>query len=273
MLLTLVFLMTALQVWAQRRGPHPEVVRKLLHIGMGLVACSFPWLFAGPAPVLGLAAASVVAMGAVRQVPGLRKRVGGVLHGVGRQSYGELCFPLGVALVFVLAKGDALRFVLPVLLLTLADPAAALVGQRLGRLRFRTPDGWKSGEGSAAFFSVAFGLTYGGLRLAGTAGTEGLLLALLLAVLLTLIEALAWRGLDNLFIPLAGYVLLAAHQPMGAGPLAGLLVLWSSVLGLGLLAYVHRFSPETVARFYRTALLAGSGPATLAACRIFGWIR
>ncbi len=58
--------------------------------------------------------------------------------------------------MFVLSDGRTLLYVVPILVLTFADAAAALVGVAFGRLRYSTVGGSKSLEGSAAFLGVAF---------------------------------------------------------------------------------------------------------------------
>ena len=64
-LAVLFSLMAALKVYAHRCKPHPELVRKLLHIGMGLLTLSFPWLFNALWPVWLLAAIAVAHLVAV----------------------------------------------------------------------------------------------------------------------------------------------------------------------------------------------------------------
>ena len=50
-------LLGILSIYRRLARPHPELVRKLLHVGMGCVTLSFPWLFDSPTPVVILAAA------------------------------------------------------------------------------------------------------------------------------------------------------------------------------------------------------------------------
>jgi phytol kinase len=209
-LLGLVGLMGGLRLWQRSGRPHPELVRKLLHVGMGSVALSFPWLFADTWPVLLLAAITAPGMLALRLSRRLKERLGGVIGGVARsQSLGEVYFPLGVAGLFWLAWDKPLLYCIALLLLAVADAAAALVGVRYGRLRFAA--GEKSAEGSLAFFVAAFWCAYLPLLLWGdVGGDEALLVAAVLGLWLTLVEAAAGRGLDNLFIPVVGFVALAA---------------------------------------------------------------
>ncbi|NEQ28311.1 MAG: hypothetical protein F6K28_56880, partial [Microcoleus sp. SIO2G3] len=57
-------------------SPHPEIVRKLLHIPMGLITLSFPWLFDRPLPVVLLAAIAITTLVAIRLYAPLREQFG-----------------------------------------------------------------------------------------------------------------------------------------------------------------------------------------------------
>lgn len=199
--------------------PQPEVLRKLLHVGMGLVVISFPWVFAEKWPVLLLSALAAGALLCMKCVPRLHDGVGSVMTGVHRPSYGELCFPVAVAALIVLSRGDRLLFAVPMLILTLADTVAALVGIAYGRVQYVTSDGLKSAEGSIAFFSLAFLSVHVPLLLFTQVGrAETLLIATIIGLLSTLLEAIAARGLDNLLIPLGAYAFLRLylHAPVDA---------------------------------------------------------
>jgi phytol kinase len=190
----------------QKRRPwNPEGYRKLLHVGSGLMALGLPWLFRSTGPVLVLSAASLLGLLAIKGIPALR----GLLDDVGRKSHGELCFVAATGVLFLIAGGDPLFFSVPMAILTFADSAAALVGQRCGRHRFQAGCGTKTLEGSAAFFITALFSAQLGLQVfADRDPVASLLLALLLALPLTLVEAAAGRGTDNFFIPITGCLLL-----------------------------------------------------------------
>jgi len=229
-LAVLLGLMAALKVHARRCGPHPELVRKMLHVGMGLLTLSFPWLFDVLWPVPVLAALAVAHMIAVRRVPLLQQRLGGVVDGVSRESWGELYFPLSIAIVWLLSGGWPLLFCIPILVLTLADAVCALIGVRYGRRRYAVAHELKSAEGSVAFFTVAFFSVHVPLLLFTDVGrAEVLLIALTLGLLVMLLEAVAWKGLDNLFIPLGSFILLRNFLKLDAD---GLLLQLGVVLAL-----------------------------------------
>ena len=238
-LAALVGLLATLHVYKRRRAPDPEVGRKLLHVGAGGLTLPFPWVFAAAWPVLLVAAASVVGLLALRVSGSLRRRLGGAIAGVARKSLGEIYFLPGVAFLFVLSAGDALLFCIPMLHLTLADAAAALIGTRYGRHRYVATEGDKSVEGSLACLAVAFLSTQVPLVLFGDVGrAESLLIALTLGLAVTLIEAVAWRGLDNLFIPVGAGVLLKALLELDLAALA--VRLGAAVVLVGLFVLVCR---------------------------------
>ncbi|WP_428240302.1 hypothetical protein [Gynuella sp.] len=237
-------------------APDPEVLRKLIHVEMGLVTVTFPWLFDRSWPVLLLALVSVSALTLLRRGLSLTRSLRGLLHGVERTSWGEMLFPISVALVFILADGDPLLYCVPILVLALADAVAALIGVYYGQNQFTTLEGNKSVEGSVAFFIVTFLCVHVSLLLFTVTGrVECLLIGLLMGVIIMMFEALAWHGLDNLFIPLATYALLNSYLEMDVAALTlslvviillgALLWLWrrhstmdaSAQMGAGLFAY------------------------------------
>lgn len=214
-LAVLAALVGALKLLERVAHPHPEVVRKLLHVAMGLVVVTFPWVFDARWPVVVLAATAGGLLTVLRYMPRMRGGLGSVIHGVERPSLGEICFPAAVGVLFVLARGDWLVYVVPMLILTLADALAALIGLAYGRVRYVTSEGLKSAEGSIIFFAVAFMSVHVPLLLFTDVGrAQTLLIATIVGLLSMLVEAVAIKGLDNLLIPIAAYAMLRWY--MGA---------------------------------------------------------
>jgi phytol kinase len=224
-----------------RRGLSAEATRKGLHVTMSAVSLALPWLFDRAWPVVVLTALAVGAMLAVRLVPALRREVGGVLHEVGRQSLGDVCFPVAVCALYLVAGDSPVLYAIPILLLGLADPAAALTGARHGLAPYTTVEGTKSREGSVAFAAVAFLCVHVPLLLFTPVGRpESLWIAAIVAALATIVEAVSWQGLDNLFVPLGTYAVLVRLLTFDATLLAG----HFAVL-LGLLAVAAALRSET----------------------------
>jgi phytol kinase len=230
----------------------PEQVRKLAHVGTGFLALSFPWIFSSPWAVGLVCALAAALMLVVQYYPPIQAYFAQVLHGVGRKSRGDVYFPASVALLFVLARGNRFLYAIPILVLTLADSVAALLGEQYGKHGYAGISGTKSMEGSVGFFTVAFLSVHVPLLLFTTLGRpETLLIAADIALVVTLLEAIAWRGLDNIFIPLGVFILLHIYTAM---PLERLLA--RLVVALALLVFVALYRSRTTLAV--SALLASA---------------
>ena len=203
----------ALKLAERTLHPHPELIRKLLHVGMGLAVLSFPWVFRERWPVVLLAGGSAALLAAIKWVPRLRDGIGTVLNAVHRPSIGEICFPISVAALILLSRGEKILYVVPILILALADAVAALVGITYGKVRYVTSAGFKSAEGSVAFLAIAFLSVHVPVLLCtNMPRPQTLLIAALIAMLSMLVEAIAARGLDNLLIPLGAFAFLRLYE-------------------------------------------------------------
>lgn len=207
--------------WYQiSQKPHPEIVRKLLHVTMGSVTITFPWVFHETWPVWLLALVSACTLGAIKYQPRLKESVGSVVCAVERRTYGEICFPLAVAILFSVAHTQPLLYCVPMAILSIADASSALVGMFYGKHKYSTSEGNKTAEGSLTFFAIASLATLVPLLAMGVGIERAALISLLLGCLVTLFEAIAWQGLDNLFIPLSAYAMLLTGLTTSIGMLA-----------------------------------------------------
>jgi phytol kinase len=205
----LVGWMSLLRVYQRLRSPNPECLRKLVHVPGGLLAVSLPFLFSDSRPLLFTCGLFLLILVVVRSSRNLRQGIGAVLCSVARRSNGELWFPVSIAFLFVLSHGDFLLYSIPLLILTFADAAAALVGTRYGEMRYANGKSTKTFEGSLTFFVVA--LLTAGIPLALTQAqtdSKAILIAFLLALALSVTEGVCRNGLDNLVVPVAGFYLL-----------------------------------------------------------------
>jgi dolichol kinase len=158
MLAGLFLFLFALAEWLhQKRNLPAEHTRKLVHAGTGLLTLLFPvWLQQGwPVALL---CGSFLLLLAVSK----RARFLNSIHDVQRTTHGSLLYPVIVAIVFYyyLHSREHYRsfhpfyyFYMPVLIMAVADPAAALAGRR-----YQQKWGVVSGKthiGSLAFLSVA----------------------------------------------------------------------------------------------------------------------
>ncbi len=214
----LLGLMVGVRVVAPRWGLSAELQRKSVHVATGLTALTFPWLFSNAGPVLILSALSIVVMTALRTPAFARSKMSSVLHSVSRKSYGEICLSIATAFVFFRSQGEPVLYVLPMLVIALSDTASAMIGTNYGRRMFAVEDGAKSAEGVAAFFLITWLIAMIVLLLmTDTARSNVVILGFMIAAFGALVEAVSWKGLDNLFVPVAIHFFLATH--IGSPPL------------------------------------------------------
>lgn len=231
LLIGILLLIAGIRLIKDRFALSAEVQRKLVHVATGGVALTFPWIFSGPAPVIALVGTAGVIMLSMRQSKVLMARFGSVLHDVQRQSYGEIYLVLSVGLLFLQSTEMRVLYVLPLLVITLSDTASALVGTSYGRRRFPVQDGTKSVEGVVAFFMVTWiSAMIVLLMMTDAARINVIVLSLLIAGFCALVEADSWQGLDNLFIPVGAYLLLARHLETAPLPLVGVAVAFVAVV-------------------------------------------
>ncbi len=222
-----------LRAYKLKSGADPEWVRKLAHIGTGILSLSLPWIFHTRLPVFVVCGAAVALTLSLRYSHLLKSHMGGVLDGVARESGGEVYFPFAVAVLYAEANGDKLLFSIPILMLTFADAVAALAGTQYGKHAFKATGGTKTTEGSIAFFTVGFMTVHVPLLLFSNIGrAETLVIALTMAILVMMLEAIAWRGLDNIFIPLGGFVMLKIYLHLSLPELLARLIIATGMLFL-----------------------------------------
>lgn len=184
-----------------KRGP--LVSRSFSHLAAGLITLPFPWLFTSHVWVLLLAIQSCLVLWSTRRIKLLPSH-----HLIAGKSLGSYLFFASVYLCFVaslLTKREEL-FVIPLLVLTFSDVAAALVGRTIGKRtihkRANLNNEHKTYAGSSAFFITALlVLILSFYYLLQWNLASAIPLALLLAFITTTVEAYSPYGTDNFFIP------------------------------------------------------------------------
>ena len=224
----------------------PEFLRKGMHVGMGIVAFLLPWLFDSRWPVVILTVSLIVLLMVIRLDDPLRKRLGGVIHDVGRNSWGELFFALGVVVLFMLSHDEPLLYGISILTLVLADTAASLIGCRHGFRRYHVLGECKSLEGSLAFLMTGFLIGALGLALYGPFGIiASLFAAFAIALPITLVEAVAGKGTDNFFIPICTFALLKLLLTFSPFDLGAFLIVMMAAVPILFMFLYRRSHPDS----------------------------
>jgi phytol kinase len=197
-----VALLAAAEAASRRWKLGPELARKSAHVSSAAVAATMPWFMSFPA----------VAVLALLFVPFMlvsrRLDLFPAVHSVERSTWGEMWFPLGVAVVAI-AVPDRGPYAFGVLVMGLSDAAASIIGQRYGNRAFRIVGAWKTYAGSATFFVTTLVLTFAALALTGGLSAASVPMALGVSGALTAVEAALGGGTDNLFLPVVAAGLLS----------------------------------------------------------------
>lgn len=174
-----------------------EKTRKLVHIGSGLITMLFPIYFQSVTEVAILSLSFLGLLGLSKSFKLLPS-----INDVDRKTTGSYWFPLSVIMCFAaqLYFEDIAFYYLPLLTLTLADPAACLIGKKLPFYTFRFKESQKSVGGSIAFFFVAFALS---LFFAQTGFQSGIGTPIMIASVAMTAEFFGGKGYDNITIPIS----------------------------------------------------------------------
>jgi len=247
-----------------RLGWHPELQRKGVHVATGLFGIALPFLVTDRWPVLLLIGAGIVVM-ALMRIPAIAQGFGKALHGVRRRSYGEILLALAVGFVFLRSRNDLILYTLPLAVITLSDTAAALAGTAYGKRSFLIERGTKSAEGVAMFFLVTWIVAMSMLLLfTDVPRANVFLLGVTVAAFGAMVEMDSWRGLDNLFVPVAIHFYLQGYLRAPPEVVLGISALFvGTVLALALWSPRLRHLTPHAARAYCVALfllIGVSGP-------------
>ncbi|MBR8830233.1 MAG: Phytol kinase [Chroococcopsis gigantea SAG 12.99] len=183
----------------RRFSTDAEITRKVVHIGTGNVILLAWWLNI-PAWV-GITAAVVAAIVAIISyfVPILPS-----INSVGRTSLGTFFYAVSMGVLVAVFWPLSMPWYAAIGILTMAlgDGMAALVGQNFGRHPYTMWGNKKSFEGSLTMAGVSF-LVTGFILLFVTGNSLSIwVIALIVAIVATLLETVSKLGVDNLTVPL-----------------------------------------------------------------------
>jgi dolichol kinase len=192
------------ELWWRKQDIHGEFSRKFVHITVGCFVAFWPY-FLSPNYIKLLSLGFIVVVMASRYF-GLFQAI----HSVQRPTLGEFWFALVVGLLAFLIHHPHV-YTAGLLTMALADGLAAIAGTHYGnKQRYIVFGSPKSIIGTATFFAVTIAILIG-----YSITTPGALPVWALAGVAagaTVLENIAVRGFDNLFVPLfvAGCLFLLA---------------------------------------------------------------
>lgn len=182
-----------------------EYTRKYVHFFTGIISLFFPIYLNGPAELLILCGSFAVLL-----LLSLRFNFLQSVNAVERKTRGSILYPVVVIICFMCFwyKDSYSLFFVPILILAISDPLAALVGKKNPLGPYSIMGNSKTMMGSIVFLASATAIAFGGLYL--TEPFNGYLsmigIALVIGITTTFSEAISSSGYDNLAIPIAAVV-------------------------------------------------------------------
>lgn len=195
-----------LQQW---RGYSSNFTRKVIHIGVGMVAWLLhilfqqPWLF-------------IICCGVFAVLTFLDWRYGLVkaMASEDEGNLGTVYFPIMVAIVAYFFWDRPPLMVAALMPLTWGDGMAPVIGRTFGTRSYQILSTTRTLEGSLGFFLFAFFFTWVALWFVNgspaISPVEALLPAIVVTAVSTLVEAVSVWGLDNITITIAAMLILNA---------------------------------------------------------------
>lgn len=178
-----------------------ELTRKFVHLVTGLLALLFPVLLDNHWWVLLLCASFSVIL-----ICSLRFHLLKSINAIDRKSVGSLAYPIavyGCYLAYSCQSYQYLYYYLPITILAISDPLAALCGKKWPWGSYRIAGATKTLTGSLTFFISAFMITFLSWRYLSPSDiyTSKVLAFALIALSSTIAEAISRDGYDNVSIP------------------------------------------------------------------------
>ncbi|WP_340113870.1 phosphatidate cytidylyltransferase [Maribellus mangrovi] len=204
-LIAIILLLAFNELNYRRLNVSGEITRKFAHFTATIAVVPFPYIFDSHWYVLVLAFIFFMALLVTQTGTQLKS-----IHDIKRKSMGSYLLPVSIYLTFLMSdlKDDKFLFILPLLILGISDPMAAIVGMSLSKNNHKIQifgiKTKKSLFGSGTFFFSSLVISLIALYFNRSVfDFRTFWLALLIAIVGTVAELVSWRGSDNLSIPLS----------------------------------------------------------------------
>ena len=177
-----------------------DLTRKIVHFGSGVLTLLFPIMLGNHWLVLILCAGFAIIL-----IVSLKFHFLKSINLIDRISYGSILYPFAVYscyLAYDHFDRELLFFYLPILILAVCDPMAALIGKSFPYGKFNMGKDTKTISGSFSFFITAIVVTLILFHFISSKYFRDILpVTLLIAGISSVTEAISIKGLDNITIP------------------------------------------------------------------------
>lgn len=201
-----ISLLVIIEVIGRKFGLKTEYSRKMAHVVGGFVALYFLPLIGNAYVVLAISIILTLVLFITRY-----KGILDSVHEVSRETLGSVIFPIPFFLCFVAAQylENSIYFYLPLLILIISDPAAAIFGSFFGWKKYKVWGSIKSLSGSLSFFIFTLIIVLSLLFIYfDNSLLIRILISLSISLIMTLVEAISGKGSDNVTVPLSAIALI-----------------------------------------------------------------
>ncbi len=255
MFISIIVLLFITQKAVKRFNLLAEHSRKAVHIIMGVTVTLFPFIFEYKISVWILATLSIALFYIIRHYKKVKDSLGDAMYRIERVSYGEIYYTLGVALSFTLAPSNQ-AYIVSIFILTFSDSLASLIGIKYGKYIISIKGNSKSLAGSFTFFISTFLISF--------IATQSFLFSLSLSFLLTFVETLSIRGIDNLLIPLISSIFFIVFTPLSDN----IMIIFTIIFFLALVVVFRYFHTYTISKT-NSEISIHKNSKELASCKIY----
>jgi len=197
---------------------HPHTTRSIVHILVGILVCTAPFIFESFLPSVALAIIFII----INSLTLKSNKLKGI-HYTERVSYGTVYFPISFAiLVLWFWEKDAAILLTAMLIMSFGDPIASWVGESVKNPKlFKIWSDKKSIQGSTAMFIVSFIVASIGMFVFRKllenpiSISTAVIFGIFTAFFATIAETISYKGTDKLMVPLGAGVILdfLYHSP------------------------------------------------------------
>lgn len=176
-----------------------EFTRKFVHLGTGLLTFLFPVFLSSHWWVLILCSSFAIIL-----IVSFKFNLLKSINAVDRVTWGSLCYPVAVYGCFLAHEFNGSKYILfylPILILAVCDPLAALAGCRWPLGKFSIFGNTKSLLGTLVFALSAMFISIPFILKDNESIGNVILFSLVIAIVSSIAEALSNKGFDNIFIP------------------------------------------------------------------------
>lgn len=216
------------ELWRYVAAPPAEWTRKYVHVACGIVIACLHWIL--PSLWAGLILFFLIAL--IMLISRVFQLFPSV-YAVSRPTLGDVYYLLAASTLFILSSFSPILYFISMLVLTISDSLAAVVGGAYKRNVYFIEKHVKSFEGSTVFFFSTFLIVHIPLLLMLKIDPfQSVMIALQVALVATCLEGVCIHGFDNFAIPIFSFVYLFKLLDIPSEQIAWMMILQGGIFAV-----------------------------------------